>query len=144
MQDCHIAAASAKLAACQETIVNLGKQLKALASPLDAPLFDKVISSPATVKSKRRLQLVDHMRAAEDQMEPESPNTKEIICTDVPKAPTDCGSVKSIIDLSPEKSPVSDQKCGTNAGMLMVAPKKQKGRGGFLRKLLLRQRKSKV
>ncbi|XP_074560381.1 filament-like plant protein 7 [Curcuma longa] len=135
--DCDIAAASAKLAACQETIVNLGKQLKVLASPRDAPLFDKVISSPATVKSKHRLQLVDHMRAAsEDQTDPESPNMKEIICTEVPKAATVHGSVRSIMALSPEKS----QK-----GVLMVAPKKQKGRGGFLRKLLLLQRrKSKV
>ncbi|KAG6484302.1 hypothetical protein ZIOFF_061104 [Zingiber officinale] len=133
--DCDIAAASAKLAACQETIINLGKQLKVLASPRDAPLFDKVISSPATVKSKRRLQLIDHMRAAEDQTEPESPNTKEIICTEVPKAATAYGSTRSMMNLSPEKS---------EKGVLTVAPKKQKGRGGFLRKLLLQRRKSKV
>lgn len=148
LQDCDIAAASMKLAACQETIVNLGKQLKALASPQDAPLFDKVISSPATAKSKRRLQLVDHMRE-EDQTKPESPNTKEVICTEAPKTTTAAasenhqsqkeGSVRSIMDLPQEKSLVSNVKCGTDAGMLMVAPKKQKGRGGFLRKLLLQR-----
>ncbi|KAG6526830.1 filament-like plant protein 7 [Zingiber officinale] len=138
--DCDIAAASMKLAACQETIVNLGKQLKALASPQDAPLFDKVISSPGTAKSKRRLQLVDHMRE-EDQTKPQSPNTKEVICTEAPTPPTAAqkeGSIRSVMNLQPEKSPVSNLKCKTDAGMLMVAPKKQKRSwGGFLRKLLL-------
>ncbi|KAG8367082.1 hypothetical protein BUALT_Bualt16G0035700 [Buddleja alternifolia] len=44
--DWEITAASQRLAECQETIINLGKQLKALASPNDAALFDKVISTP--------------------------------------------------------------------------------------------------
>ncbi|XP_074574232.1 filament-like plant protein 7 [Curcuma longa] len=133
--DCDIAAASMKLAACQETIVNLGKQLKALASPQDAPLFDKVISSPGTAKSKRRLQLVDHMRA-EDQTKPESPNTKEVICTEAPKPTTTAASENH----QSQKEGSVSLKCGTDAGMLMVAPKKQKGSwGGFLRKLLLQR-----
>ncbi|CAN0846415.1 Filament-like plant protein 7, partial [Linum grandiflorum] len=41
----EITAASAKLAECQETILNLGKQLKALASPREAALFDKVFNA---------------------------------------------------------------------------------------------------
>ncbi|KAK6128691.1 hypothetical protein DH2020_037541 [Rehmannia glutinosa] len=45
--DWEITAASEKLAECQETILNLGKQLKALASPSDAALFNKVTSTPA-------------------------------------------------------------------------------------------------
>ncbi|KAJ0076903.1 hypothetical protein Patl1_35515 [Pistacia atlantica] len=40
----EITAASVKLAECQETILNLGKQLKALASPREAVLFDNVFS----------------------------------------------------------------------------------------------------
>ncbi|XP_074571696.1 filament-like plant protein 7 isoform X2 [Curcuma longa] len=132
------------LAVCQETIVNLGKQLKALASPQDAPLFDKVISTPATAKPKRRLQLVDHMRE-EDQGTLQSPNTKEIICTEPPKQPTAAasknqhsheGSAKSIMNLSPVKSPTSN-----NVERLMIVPKKQKGGGMFLRKLLLRRKR---
>ncbi|KAJ8459017.1 hypothetical protein OPV22_031943 [Ensete ventricosum] len=164
--ECDIVAASEKLAACQETILNLGKQLNALASPRDAPLFDKVTSSPAA-KSNHRLQLLDHLRA-EDHAKPEetrSPNTKEIICTEAPKPPaaaskthsagslyeqkihTNHGrrsSIRNIIELSPEKSPsthcgleVSDKhKGGTDPGMLLVAPKRQKG-VRFLRKLWL-------
>lgn len=148
MQECDIVAASEKLAACHETIVTLGKQLKALASPRDAPLFDKVITSPAaSAKSKRRLQLVDHMRE-EDQAKSRSPNTKEIICTEAPSPPAAAASeipgslkssVKSMIQMSPNKS----NKGGTDAGMLMVVPKKQKEGGRFLRKLLLRRRRGK-
>ncbi|CAL9086974.1 unnamed protein product [Musa acuminata var. zebrina] len=165
--ECDIVAASEKLAACQETILNLGKQLKALASPRDAPLFDKVTLSPA-IKSNHRLQLLDHLRAENHAKHEEtrSPNTKEIICTEAPKPPaaasknhgagslyehkihTNHGhrsSIRSIIQLSPEKSPgmlcgleVSDKhKGGTDPGMLLVAPKRQKGGVRFLRKLLL-------
>ncbi|XP_074562099.1 uncharacterized protein LOC141818510 [Curcuma longa] len=142
--DCDIAAASEKLAVCQETIVNLGKQLKALASPQDVPLFDKVISTPATAKSKHRLQLVDHMRE-EDQVTLQSPNTKEIIRTEPPKQPTAAasknqhsheGSAKSIMNMSPVKSPSSN-----NAERLMIVPNKQKGGGMFLRKLLLQRKR---
>ncbi|KAK5843590.1 Filament-like plant protein 7 [Gossypium arboreum] len=43
--NCEIRAASEKLAECQETILNLGKQLKALASPKKASLFDNVITT---------------------------------------------------------------------------------------------------
>ncbi|XP_019429773.1 PREDICTED: filament-like plant protein 7 isoform X2 [Lupinus angustifolius] len=42
--DWEITAASEKLAECQETILNLGKQLKALTAPKDASLFDPVIA----------------------------------------------------------------------------------------------------
>ncbi|KAK7251017.1 hypothetical protein RIF29_33876 [Crotalaria pallida] len=42
--DLEITAASEKLAECQEQILNLGKQLKALAAPKDPSLFDTVIA----------------------------------------------------------------------------------------------------
>ncbi|XP_074564603.1 filament-like plant protein 7 [Curcuma longa] len=135
--DCDIAEASKKLADCQETIVNLGKQLKALASPQDVP---------ATAKSKHRLQLVDHMRE-EDQIMLQLPNTKESISAEALKPPTavasddqylNKGSAKSFTNLSQVKSPTSNQIGGTDTEVLMIAPKKQKGSGMFLRKLLLR------
>ncbi|XAR74006.1 hypothetical protein NMG60_11008155 [Bertholletia excelsa] len=43
--DREITAASEKLAECQETIFYLGKQLKALAAPRDATLFNKLVSN---------------------------------------------------------------------------------------------------
>ncbi|KAK6923067.1 Filament-like plant protein, partial [Dillenia turbinata] len=45
----EITPASEKLEECQATILNLGKQLKALASPREAALFDKVIADPSDV-----------------------------------------------------------------------------------------------
>nr|XP_010932033.2 filament-like plant protein 7 [Elaeis guineensis]XP_029122766.1 filament-like plant protein 7 [Elaeis guineensis]XP_029122767.1 filament-like plant protein 7 [Elaeis guineensis] len=82
--DWEIAAASEKLAECQETILNLGKQLKALASPRDASLFDKVISTPAAAESDHQSQLLDQMRTEVDMTSEDSrsPKTKEIICTE--------------------------------------------------------------
>ncbi|XP_042374944.1 filament-like plant protein 7 [Zingiber officinale] len=137
--DCDTAEASKKLADCQETMVNLGKQLKALASPQDVP---------ATAKSKHRLQLVDHMRE-EDQIMLQLPNMKEILSAEALKPPTGVasddqylnkGSEKSITDLLQVKSPTSNHIGGTDSEMLMIVPKKQKGRGMFLRKLLLLRR----
>ncbi|CAJ1942851.1 unnamed protein product [Sphenostylis stenocarpa] len=43
--DWEITAASEKLAECQETILNLGKQLKAMAAPKDASLFENVVTT---------------------------------------------------------------------------------------------------
>ncbi|XP_052206078.1 filament-like plant protein 7 [Diospyros lotus] len=79
--DWEVAAASEKLAECQETILNLGRQFKALASPRDAALFDKLVSHPseniattATPKKNlsRRSSLRDKM-LAEDNAEAENP-----------------------------------------------------------------------
>ncbi|MCI30808.1 filament-like plant protein 7-like, partial [Trifolium medium] len=46
--DLEITAASEKLAECQETVHNLGKQLRSLAAPKDASLFDNVIAAQLT------------------------------------------------------------------------------------------------
>ncbi|XP_073155205.1 filament-like plant protein 7 isoform X2 [Henckelia pumila] len=72
----EIAAASEKLAECQETILNLGKQLKALASPTDEVLLEKVMSTPPhTVatnvstllrNSSQRFSLLDKMQAEDN------------------------------------------------------------------------------
>lgn len=55
LQDWEINTASIKLAECQETLLNLGKQLKALTLPKDAAIFDKVISTPADHATPRKL-----------------------------------------------------------------------------------------
>lgn len=161
LQDWEIAAASEKLAECQETILNLGKQLKALASPRDAALFDKVISIPAAADSNH------HEMSSED---PRSPKTKEIICTEPQNPPAAtmenpnkgllCGQkihkdqstnrIKDIIQHTPLKSP--DERFysldGTNKhegeaerGMLAMVPKKKQSGVNLLRKLLLKRKK---
>ncbi|XP_020217109.1 filament-like plant protein 7 [Cajanus cajan] len=76
--DWEITAASEKLAECQETIFNLGKQLKALAAPKDASLFDNAIATQhhtiantnavplKDMKAKNRSSLFDQMMADDD------------------------------------------------------------------------------
>ncbi|XP_077224344.1 filament-like protein (DUF869) [Tasmannia lanceolata] len=92
--DWEISAATEKLAECQETILNLGKQLKALASPRDAALLDKMIAPPEPTpafppaQTNHRTSLLDQMLAEDDgkvEEEFKSPKTKEIICTGNPE-----------------------------------------------------------
>ena len=78
LQDWEITSASEKLAECQETILNLGKQLKALAAPKDASLFDNAIAAQChtvtdtnivplkDTKVKNRSSLFDQMLADDD------------------------------------------------------------------------------
>ncbi|XAR72915.1 hypothetical protein NMG60_11019721 [Bertholletia excelsa] len=62
----EITAASAKLAECQETILNLGKQLKALTSPRETILLSKVFSTnTATTINNKKLA---HRSSLRDQM----------------------------------------------------------------------------
>ncbi|KAF8377577.1 hypothetical protein HHK36_030959 [Tetracentron sinense] len=161
--DWEITAASEKLAECQETILNLGKQLKALVSPREAALFEKVISTAtatttatsSTTKGKntsQRSSLLDQM-LAEDGAEAEdlkSPKTKEIICTiDPHKLPTITSFNSHAVSdrvKSPERfrsSYETKHKADTaGVGALAIVPsKKHGGGGGLLRKLLLRRKK---
>ncbi|XP_027150913.1 filament-like plant protein 7 [Coffea eugenioides] len=150
--DWEIVAASEKLAECQETILNLGKQLKALASPMEAALFDKVVSSPsnpvvATMttpkkNTRQRSSLLDKM-LAEDKYETEdlkSPKTKEIILE---------GNSYSVFGPNwtiepPEKVASSNGVNYSNneaeIGSLAIVPSKKRGSGGLLKKLLRRGR----
>ncbi|KAF8410095.1 hypothetical protein HHK36_002617 [Tetracentron sinense] len=166
--DWEITAASEKLAECQETILSLGKQLKALASPREAALFDKVISStpdhtPATTTAtstttknmNQRSSLLDQM-LAEDDAEAEDlkyPKTKEIICTIAPHKPPTIfsynynsvrgsdGSVNSQERyLSANESKYKDDTAAVGA-LAIVPSKKRGGGGGLLRKLLLRRKR---
>ncbi|CAL5025096.1 unnamed protein product [Urochloa decumbens] len=88
----EISTASEKLIECRETILNLGKQLKALASPKDAILFDQVLQTAARSERKPRSQSLSEMLSIEDGggfCDPTtSPKTKEIICTE-PRASSD-------------------------------------------------------
>lgn len=147
MQEYDIIAATEKLAACQETILNLGKQVKALASADDGPLFDKVISTTAK-SNHHRPQLLDHMRE-EDHLEPadlSSPKKKNpLIEPPHPLIPTSentnlshKSSLRSIVQMSPENN-ASDKEQGE--AMLMFVAKKQDGGAGLLRKLLMQRRR---
>ncbi|TYH44860.1 hypothetical protein ES332_D11G224000v1 [Gossypium tomentosum] len=148
--DWEIAAASEKLAECQETILNLGKQLKALASTKEAVLFDNIVSSPTLTAiptpprkkmMSQRSSLLDQM-IAEDNAETNdlaSPKSKEkgnptsSFISNRTVAPPD-----SIAVLSGEKT----QEDNAAVKSLAIVPSKKQG-GSLWKKLLWRKTKSK-
>ncbi|KAK3195826.1 hypothetical protein Dsin_027136 [Dipteronia sinensis] len=154
--DWEITAASVKLAECQETILNLGKQLKALASPRDAALFDKVFSTtnPATTtttnnkKLNKRISLRDQMLAedgtkAEVVKSPKDKGASSIEDTPKPSLPrtSDYNALHTVRVHTPEAHPGSKNKpSNTAVGSLALVPSKKRG-VGLLMKLLLRRKK---
>ncbi|XP_009367334.2 filament-like plant protein 7 [Pyrus x bretschneideri] len=144
--DWEITAASEKLAECQETILNLGKQLKAMASPREAALFDKVITHPSdtdtpTAKAasqtphrnlNQRSSLLDKMLAEDGASINDftSPMTKEV------------GS-NSTSTLGPNILVLNSKYQNDNAAAdsLAIAPSKKRGGGSLWRKLVWRKKK---
>ncbi|XP_039010305.1 filament-like plant protein 7 [Hibiscus syriacus] len=154
--DWEIAAASEKLAECQETILNLGKQLKALASPKESVLFDKVVPTPTetitptstaipTPSTKtltsQRYSLLDQM-IAEDNAEPNdlvSPKTKEKVDSD-----SSFLSNRTVAYLDSIVVSNGDKHQDDNAAVksLAIVPSKKQG-VSLWKKLLWRKTKSK-
>ncbi|KAA8536213.1 hypothetical protein F0562_028691 [Nyssa sinensis] len=148
----EITAASAKLAECQETIFNLGKQLKALTSSKEEAVFDKVFSTTTNNKKlNQRSSLRDQMLAEDDSRAEnlKSPKTKEIISTVVTKRPStlhsdrcDTKGAPSELVEPPEAYLSSKYESRTAAvGALAIVPSKKRGGGGLLRRLLQRRKR---
>ncbi|CAN1133432.1 Filament-like plant protein 7 [Linum perenne] len=137
----EITAASAKLAECQETILNLGKQLKALASPKEAALFDKVFNATngadivtTTTNNRnfyRHFSLHDQM-VAEDK-------AKAIILY----SPKEDSSLKSADQPDEVKGATECDGNNKTADMvtLAIVPTKRQAGIGFWKKLLMRRKK---
>ena len=162
MQDWEITAASEKLAECQEAILNLGKQLKALASPSEAALFDKVISTSAdtntisvttststalTPKNKvliQRSSLLDQM-LKEDSAEvkdTKSINRKE---GDNNSSPTVISTkVIEPLEKIPVLNGIKHQDDDFAINYLAIVPGKKSGGANLWRKLLWRNKKSNI
>lgn len=144
--DWEMTAASEKLAECQETILNLGKQLKALASPREAALFDKVISTPSDTPKKKKMMsqrssLLERM-LADDAEASKFPKTKEIICTtngiQKPPAPVD-GNSNSALGLVLNGNRQRENEAIVDSSA--IVPCKKKGSGGLLRMLFWKRKK---
>ncbi|KAL3525677.1 hypothetical protein ACH5RR_014049 [Cinchona calisaya] len=146
--DWEILAASEKLAECQETILNLGKQLKALASPVETAILDKVISSPVnpivttmTTPAKnirQRSSLLDKM-LAEDKSETEglkSPKTKEVILDGNSYSPFGPNWTMEPPERLASPNGVNRAKDEAVIGSMAIVPGKKRRSGGFLKKLL--------
>ncbi|XP_004288015.1 PREDICTED: filament-like plant protein 7 isoform X1 [Fragaria vesca subsp. vesca] len=150
----EITAASEKLAECQETILNLGKQLKAMAAPREAALFDKVITDPANVNTttaiatvptsnktmSRRSSLLDKMLAEDGTTTKDStsPKTKEVddnsTSTFGPKKVVE--PLENILNLK-----VKYQDEDATTGSFALVPSKKRN-GSLWRKLIWRRKKS--
>lgn len=140
IQGWEITAASVKLAECQETILNLGKQLKVLASPQEAVLFNKVFSnSKATTTAinnrsvNKRLSLRDRM-LADNGSKAEDAENSTLLHFDNRKT--------SGLLLHASGSCLGSKNESSNAGVMALAivPSKKQG-AGLLRKLLFRRKK---
>ncbi|XP_071736790.1 filament-like plant protein 7 [Rutidosis leptorrhynchoides] len=123
----EITEASAKLAQCQETIFNIGRQLKALTPP--PPESAELTSNK---KSSQRSSLRDVM-VAEDGADVDdmlnSPKTKEIITA------TETKVLPLVVRVGSCRSRVAP-------GALTVLPSKKRGKGAeLLRKLLFRKKR---
>lgn len=158
LQEWEITAASEKLAECQETILNLGKQLKAMASPREAALFDKVITNPTDVNTttaiatgptshktmSRRSSLLDQMLAEDGTTTKDLmfPKTKEVdsdsTSTFGPKRVVE--PLENILNLNLKYcAPREDDNAST--GSFALVPSKKRGGGSLWRRLLWRKKK---
>lgn len=151
-------AASEKLAECQETILNLGKQLKALAAPREAALFDKVIATPTDTittttttarattptppKDKSMNQhssLLDQMLAEDDAAAKglKSSKIKEINGNSTRE---DIGAFQPLEKILVLNGVKNEDDNATN-GSLAIMPSKKRGGWSLWKKLLWRKKK---
>ena len=143
-----------KLAECQETILNLGKQLKVLASPQDAALFDKVFSNTGAattvINNKRmnkRFSLHDRMIAEARAEVFKSPNIQgtlsieEVENSSLPHSNNCKNLLASCVPVHTSEANLGSKNEGTNTGVMALAivPSKKQG-VGLLRRLLWRRK----
>ncbi|KAK4488399.1 hypothetical protein RD792_004162 [Penstemon davidsonii] len=143
--DWEITAASEKLAECQETILNLGKQLKALSTPKDAALLDKVLSTPSdtvatSMSSSRRnisqrSSLLDKMLAEDNHQVGASSRTQDDIQNQNSYAATE----SKFANLNENNK--DDNKI--TAPSMAIVPKKNGGKS-FFKKLFSRQKRGNI
>ncbi|KAK2434208.1 hypothetical protein QL285_019380 [Trifolium repens] len=154
----EITTASSKLAECQESIINIGKQLKALASSNETALLDKVVSAtssmaiPSQKKNLiKRSSLRNQMLAEDDDKEAthESIENEESKNIENEQKPALLLSEKeSALENSKvqvhgqETSMTSEKNDRSNVkGYLTIVPHKKQGGFDFLRKLFSRRKK---
>ncbi|KAK8568186.1 hypothetical protein V6N12_006745 [Hibiscus sabdariffa] len=157
--DWEITAASVKLAECQETIMNIGKQLKVLASSQDAALFTRVFSNNGeaaaptvinTRKVKKHFSLRDRMLADNGHKEemPKSPNIQGTLCVNeaasslLPQSNNRKNTQASGLLLQTSEADLGSKNGSGNVRVMVLARAPSKKQGvGFLRWLFLRRKK---
>lgn len=147
--DWEIMAASKKLAECEETILNLGKQLEALASIKDAALSDKVKSTPAdtsmpTPKKRinQRESLLDKMLAEDiaktgDDKFPEMKESVQDVTNSVVRTDETTGSQVQLTNSHGN----DNEKDKSSVGSLAMVPLNKKQSVSLFKKLFWRKKK---
>ncbi|XP_019165340.1 PREDICTED: filament-like plant protein 7 isoform X2 [Ipomoea nil] len=149
----EITAASMKLAECQETILNLGRQLKALTLSEEEPVVvdRQLCPSPSNNKAvKHHVSLLDQMLFEDGTKKGtlKSPTKKDAL--NIPIADTlSVAQPNSCNAICASKVTPSGSYRGLNNGsknakpgtLVILSGRKQGGGMGFLRKLLLRKKK---
>lgn len=152
IQELEITAASEKLAECQETILNLGKQLKALTTnSKETPLLsDKLTpdlagaqpskeAKPEKRLTTQRSSLLDQMKAEDDDAGGESKDEKP---QGGDKTGKGGGSVYNETIEALEQILLSDKKCkGSDANCFSIVPQRKSGGAKSLWKKLLGSKK---
>ncbi|CAA0832483.1 Filament-like plant protein 7 [Striga hermonthica] len=150
--DWEITSASEKLAECQETILNLGKQLKALASPNDAALFDKIhistpsdsvvdrSSTPRKNISRRPSCLLDKMLAENNLPTSALAENKNCIQNGNGESGVSSENLNKMVN---GDGIIKHSRRSENAtAVLDVVPCEKNGGRGFMKKIFWRQKKS--
>lgn len=153
----EITAASEKLAECQETIFNLGKQLKALAAPKAGSLNDSVIASQHnTITSAASTTTnIDQSLAPPEVMKAKNRSLLDQMLSEdgtkakVSKPTSDCNAnlttIQGIIEPL-EKilalNEIKDQDDSANVNSLPIIPAKKPRSGSLWKKLLWKKKKS--
>lgn len=149
-QGWEITTASSKLAECQGTILNLGKQLKALASSSEQALFERIMAiNPINKKNLIRRSSLRSQMEAEDESKAGilmAPQIEEIKTSKDVTFDHTCNSsfLKGLNAMVGEtKKDLTSEQDDRNAtkGAKAIVKTKKQGAFDFLRKLLLRKMK---
>ncbi|KAL6530148.1 hypothetical protein OROMI_028793 [Orobanche minor] len=152
--DLEITSASEKLAECQEALRNLGKQLKALASPEDTALFDEVVPTPddpviSTMSTPRRegnqrLSLADKMFAEDNNVQiSASSRNKESTQNGLDNSDV---STNAAIESRSKFADPNQIGCDAEKNAVVsvaIIPRKGNGSRSFLKKLIWWQKRGK-
>ncbi|XP_051115438.1 filament-like plant protein 7 [Andrographis paniculata] len=151
--DWEITTASEKLAKCQETILNLGKQLKALASPSDAALFDKVLSKPddsvgtspssSQRNTSQRSSLLDKMLAEDSKKITTSPiSNADIKKTNICTSSAVANAAVKICDKFATTNGINRKgERGKAAASMDIVPRRKRRGWSIFRRLFWRRKK---
>ncbi|CAJ1929548.1 unnamed protein product [Sphenostylis stenocarpa] len=147
--DWEITAASEKLAECQETILNLGKQLKALAAPKDASLFDNAIAAQRhTVTntnsvSLKEMKVINRSSLFDQMVADDDTKAKVAKASERSSCPISIPGCKQPLEKILLLNGLKGQEDSASVNSLAIVPTKKSGGRNFWRRLFGRKKSKK-